>query len=54
VKLDAGQVDTVFAVGDQVLLLTKVLLDVADIDKLCPRWDGLFTVLASSSPSPNV
>ena len=43
--------DTVFAVGDQVLLRTKELLDAADIGKLRPRWDGPFTVLAS--PSPN-
>ncbi len=28
-KLDTGQVDTVFKVGDQVLLLTKELLDAA-------------------------
>jgi hypothetical protein len=28
-KLDAGRVDTVFAVGDQVLLRTKELLDAA-------------------------
>ena len=46
-KLDAGRVDTVFAVGDQVLLRTKELLDAADIGKLRPRWDGPFTVLAS-------
>jgi hypothetical protein len=30
-KLDAGLVDTVFKVGDQVLLQTKELLDAADI-----------------------
>ena len=50
-KLDTGRVDTVFKVGDQVLLRTKELLDAADIGKLRPRWDGPFTVLAS--PSPN-
>ncbi len=50
-KLDAGRVDTVFKVGDQVLLRTKELLDVADIGKLRPRWDGPFTVTAC--PSPN-
>ena len=32
--LDAGRVDTVFMVGDRVLLLTKELLDAADIGKL--------------------
>ncbi len=36
-KLDAGRVDTVFQVGDQVLLPTKELLDAADIGKLLPR-----------------
>ena len=50
-KLDAGRVDTVFHVGDQVLLRTRELLDVADIGKLRPRWDGPFTVIAF--PSPN-
>ena len=50
-KLDTGRVDTVFKVGDQVLLRTKELLDVADIGKLRPRWDGPFTVTAC--PSPN-
>ena len=39
-KLDAGRVDTVFKVGDRVLLRTKELLDAADIGKLRPRWDG--------------
>ena len=50
-KLDAGRVDTVFKVGDQVLLRTKELLDAADIGKLRPRWDGPFTVQAC--PGPN-
>ena len=50
-QLDAGRVDTVFKVGDKVLLRTKELLDAADIGKLRPRWDGPFTVLAC--PSPN-
>ena len=39
VKLDAGRVDTLFKVGDQVLLQTKELLDAADIGKLQRRWD---------------
>jgi hypothetical protein len=51
VRLDAGRVDTVFKVGDRVLLRTKELLDAADIGKLRPRWDGPFTVAAC--PSPN-
>ena len=50
-KLDAGRVDTVFKVGDLVLLRTKELLDAADIGKLRPRWDGPFAVTAC--PSPN-
>ena len=50
-QLDAGRVDTVFQVGDRVLLRTKELLDDADIGKLHPRWDGPFTVTAC--PSPN-
>ena len=51
VKLDAGRVDTVFKVGDRVLLRTKELLDAADIGKLRPRWDGPFSVTAC--PGPN-
>ena len=50
-KLDAGRVDTVFKVGDRVLLRTQELLDAADIGKLRLRWDGPFTVKAC--PSPN-
>jgi hypothetical protein len=50
-KLDAGRVDTVFKVGDQVLLRTKELLDAADIGKLRPRWDGPFMV--TDCPGPN-
>ena len=34
-----------------MLLMTKELLDAADIGKLRPRWDGPFTVTAC--PSPN-
>ncbi len=47
-KLDAGRVDTVFHVGNRVLLRTK---DAADIGKLRSQWDGPFTVTAC--PSPN-
>ncbi len=36
-QLDRGRVDTVFRVGDQVLLRTKELLDAAEIGKLRPR-----------------
>ena len=50
-KLDAGRVDTVFKIGDRVLLRTKELLDAAEIGKLRPRWDGPFVVTAC--PSPN-
>ena len=48
-KLDAGRVDTVFQVGDRVLLRTKELLETADIGKLRPRWGGPFTALACPS-----
>ena len=52
-KLDAGRVDTVFKVGDRVLLRTKELLNTADIGKLRPRWDGPFTVMATEGlPEP--
>ncbi len=51
-KLDAGRVDTVFKVGDQVLLRTKELLDAADISKLLPRWEGPFAVTACPAPTP--
>jgi hypothetical protein len=50
-KLDLGRVYTVFKVGDRVLLLTKELLDAADIGKLRQWWDWPFTVTAC--PSPN-
>lgn len=50
-KLDTGRVDTVFQVGDQVLLRTKRLLVAADIGKLRPGWDGPVTVTAC--PGPN-
>ena len=45
-KLDAGRVDTVFTVGDRVLLRTKELLDATDIGMLRPRLDGPFTMIA--------
>ena len=40
--LDRGRVDTVFQVGDQVMLRTAELLDAAEIGKLRPRWEGPF------------
>ena len=52
-KVDAGRVDTVFQVGDQVMLRTKKLLDVADIGKLRPWWGGPFEVTAKPSPNLN-
>jgi hypothetical protein len=39
-ELNAGRVDTVFKVGEWVLLQTKGLLEHADIGELRPRWDG--------------
>jgi hypothetical protein len=50
-KLDTSRVDTMFKVGDQVLLLTKELLEAADIGKLLQWWDCPFTVTAC--PAPN-
>ena len=38
--LDRGRVDTVFKVGDQVLLHSRELLNSAEIGKLRPRWEG--------------
>ena len=49
--LDQGRVDTVFQVGDQVLLRTKELLDAAEIGKLRPRWEGPFRVAALAGPN---
>ena len=50
-RLDASRVDTVFQVGDRVLLRTKELLEAADISMLRPRRDCRFIVTAC--PSPN-
>ena len=49
--LDSGRVDTVFKVGDQVMLRTKELLDAAEIGKLRPRWEGPFKVAALAGPN---
>ena len=49
--LDAGPVDAVFQVSDQVLHRIMELLDAADIGKLRPRWEGPIKVTAA--PSPN-
>jgi hypothetical protein len=35
--MDRGRVDTIFQVGDQVLLRTRELLDAAEIGKLSPH-----------------
>lgn len=51
-QLDRGRVDTVFQVGDQVLLRTKELLDAAEIGKLRPRWEGPFASLPSQVRTP--
>ena len=50
-KLDEGRVDTVFKVGDRVMMRTKELFDAAAIGKLRPRWDGPFTVTACTNPN---
>ncbi len=43
--------DTLFLVGDQVLLRTKELLDAAEIGKLRPRWEGPSRVTALAGPN---
>ena len=50
-KPDAGRVNTVFQVGDRMLLRTNKPLDAADIGKLRPRRDGPSTATAGPSPS---
>ena len=49
--MDKGRVDTVFQVGDEVMLRTAELLDAADIGKLRPRWEGPFRVTALAGPN---
>ena len=49
--IDKGRVDTVFQVGDEVMLRTAELLDAADIGKLRPRWEGPFRVTALAGPN---
>jgi hypothetical protein len=49
--LDVGRVDTVFRVGDRVMLRTKELLDAAEIGKLRPRWEGPFTIKSLAGPN---
>ncbi len=51
--LDRCQVDTVFRVGNQVLLWAKELLDAAEIGKLRPRWEGPFPVAEVAGPNTN-
>ncbi len=38
-RLEAGRIDTVFKMGDRVLLWTKELLYAADIGMLHPWWN---------------
>jgi hypothetical protein len=52
-KLDVGRVDTVFKVGDRVLMLTKELFDAAAIGILHPPWDGPFRVTVIACTNPN-
>jgi hypothetical protein len=49
--IDKGRVDTVFQVGDEVMLRTAELLDAADIGKLRPRWEGPIWVTAPAGPN---
>ena len=52
---EAGRVDTVFKVGDRMLLWTKqAQLEVEEIGKLQPQSDGPYGSLAvTACPSPN-
>ena len=50
-SLDPSRVDTVFQVGDAVMLRTAELLDAAEIGKLRPRWEGPFRVSALAGPN---
>jgi hypothetical protein len=47
-----GRDDTVFKVGDRVLLRTTELLNAADIGKLRQRWDGQFAIMARPARAP--
>jgi hypothetical protein len=50
--LDRVRVDTIFQVGDQVLLRTRELLDAAETGRLQPRWEGPFWVAALRQAGP--
>ena len=50
-KLDLGRVDVKFAQGNLVLVLSKELLDAADISKLRDLWEGPFKVIKEAAPN---
>ena len=51
--MDWVRVDTTFLVGDQMMLLTKQLLDAAELGKLRPPGDGPLPVAAVAGPRAN-
>ena len=50
----ATMVDCVQTTTKERLLLTKELLDTAEIGRIRPRWDGSFTVIASQNHSASI
>ena len=50
-KLDPGRVDVKFAPGDLVMVLSKELLDAAEICKLRDQWEGPFKVIKEANPN---
>ena len=50
-KLDLGRVDVKFAQSYLVLVRSKELLDTAEINKLCNRWEGPFRVIKEAAPN---
>ena len=49
--LDQGQKDFKFTPGDLVLVLSKELLDAAEIGKLRYWWEGPFKVIKEAAPN---
>ena len=50
-KLDLGRVDVKFAPGYLVMVLSKELLDAAEIGKLLDLWEGPFKVIKEATPN---
>ena len=50
-SLDQGRGDTVFQVGDTVMLQTAESLDAAEISNPRPRWERPFSASALAGPN---